>query len=153
MQVIWEKVFNNFNFIMLITFFSKTLARMKILTYLCAVVDEIRPRYSINRLKRIVMTNKEMLIKGVEIIAVAHNVVAEFYFDDEMVTLSGNITAEVASKARELCNDLCLIDKDRECKCLVADCGIDIVFDECWERRVGNKEFKGNVPHWMREVA
>ena len=99
------------------------------------------------------MTNKEMLIKGVEIIAIAHNVVAEFYFDDEMVTLSGNITAEVASKARELCNDLYLIDKDRECKCLVADCGIDIVFDECWERRVGNKEFKGNVPHWMREVA
>ena len=99
------------------------------------------------------MTNKEMLIKGVEIIANAHNVVAEFYFDDEMVTLSGNITAEVVGKARELCNDLQLIDIKRECKCLVADCGIDIVFDECWERRVGNKEFKGAIPHWMREVA
>ena len=99
------------------------------------------------------MTNKEMFVFGIEYIANKHNVKAEFIFDVEMVTLSGKITAECANDVKELCADLLLMDKAHECKCLVADCGIDIVFDEHWERRVGNKDFEATICKWYNEVA
>lgn len=107
--------------------------------------------YAVNGVE--MMTNKEMLVFGIEYIANKHNVVADFYFDDEMVTLSGKITAECANDVKELCADLLLMDKAHECKCLVADCGIDIVFDEHWERRVGNKEFEATICQWYDKVA
>lgn len=99
------------------------------------------------------MTNKDMFVFGINYIANKHNVKAEFIFDVEMVTLSGKITAECANDVKELCADLLLMDKAHECKCLVADCGIDIVFDEHWERRVGNKDFEATICKWYNEVA
>ena len=107
--------------------------------------------YALNGVEK--MTNKEMFIFGINYIANKHNVAAEFFFDDEMVTLSGKITAECANDVKELCADLQLMDKEKECKCLVADCGIDIVFDENWERRVGNKEFEATICKWHNKVA
>lgn len=101
------------------------------------------------------MTNKEMLFEGFASIANKYGVKFDSseYAELQMITFSGSISAACARSVYGLARALQLVDAERECKCLIANCGIDIVFDEHWERRVGKKEFEGVIHRWLPKVA
>lgn len=102
------------------------------------------------------MTNKEMFLFGMAYIADKYGI----EFDDSeyeelgMVNLNGVISEGCYADVKELAMDLRLIDKEHECKMdCTRDCGISFFFDECWDRRVGNKEFGATICKWYDKVA
>lgn len=102
------------------------------------------------------MTNKEMFLFGMAYIADKYGI----KFDDSeyeelgMVNLNGAISEECYSDVKELAKDLRLIDEEHECKMSCSkEYGISIFFDECWDRRVGNKEFEATICKWYNKVA
>lgn len=102
------------------------------------------------------VTNKEMLFFGMAYIADKYGIKfeGEDYDDLQMVNLRGAISKECYTDVKELATDLLLIDAEHECKLSCCkEYGITIMFDECWDRRVGNKQFDVAVCLWYNKVA
>jgi hypothetical protein len=102
------------------------------------------------------VTNKEMLFFGMQYIADKYGIKfeGEDYDDLQMVNLRGAISKECYYDVKELAMDLRLIDAEHECKMSCSkEYGISLIFDEHWDRRVGNKEFGATICKWYDKVA
>ena len=101
------------------------------------------------------VTNKEMLFFGMQYIARKHGVwFEEDYEELQMVHLRGAISRECYCDVKELAKDLRLIDEEHECKMSCSkEYGISLIFDEHWDRRVGNKVFEATICKWYDKVA
>lgn len=101
------------------------------------------------------MTNKEMLFFGMAYIADKYGIkFEEEYKELQMVNLRGAISKECYYDVKELAMDLRLIDEEHECKMSCSkEYGISLIFDEHWDRRVGNKEFEATICKWYDKVA
>ena len=101
------------------------------------------------------MTNKEMLFFGMTYIADKYGIkFEEEYKELQMVNLRGAISKECYYDVKELAMDLRLIDEEHECKMSCSkEYGISLMFDEHWDRRVGNKEFEATICKWYDKVA
>ena len=101
------------------------------------------------------MTNKAMLFFGMQYIADKYGIKFEEDYEElQMVNLRGAISKECYYDVKELAKDLRLIDEEHECKMSVSkEYGISLIFDEHWDRRVGNKEFEATICKWYDKVA